>query len=151
MSFRNRSELNSIASSPSGKTKQVTWSMMLPIFMPSKPSKSALSISVSRCPMLSSIVLFWLTFFFVSQVFHDENYFYFETFVDGFSCLPFVTLSKSFLTYVACVTFSPFWLFSFLTILTLLSFPTFQTLVFTIFEALFSPNNVQCFSFLSSF
>merc|ERR1711900_150020 len=65
--FRSRPLASTMTPCPSGKTKRSTCGLMLSTFMPSKPSRPAMSISLSKWPMLPTMALFFI-FFMCSSV-----------------------------------------------------------------------------------
>merc|ERR1712113_1041084 len=62
-----RPEASTMIPCPSGKTKRSTWGLMFSHLMPGKPSNSAISISLSKCPMFPTMALFFI-FFMCSKV-----------------------------------------------------------------------------------
>merc|ERR1719401_20100 len=60
--FSKRPDASTITPCPSGKTKRSTWGLMFSTLMPGNPSRPAISISLSKWPMLPTIALFFIFF-----------------------------------------------------------------------------------------
>merc|ERR1719220_1234376 len=59
--FNNLPEAKTITPCPSGKTNRSTCGLMFSTLIPGKPSRPAISISLSKWPMLPTIALFFMS------------------------------------------------------------------------------------------